>query len=103
MSSIVGTAYAKAEGKTEKEMKAILYGWCVKCKRILGRKKADKYKCPSFLPSFINTFFNKPPLSICSLHGPELEGGNVRTNRAVSVFQIIYCPGSSNGRQRRKS
>lgn len=55
MSSIVGTAYAKAEGKTEKEMKAILYGWCVKCKRILGRKKGRQIQV-SFLPSFIHKY-----------------------------------------------
>lgn len=72
--------------------------WLVcKVKEEGGEKKGRKIEA-----SFIHSF-NKNLLSIFSLHSPELSGGNRRTNRTVSVFKIIFCPESSNGKQRRKS
>lgn len=49
--------------------------------------------------SFINSFNKLSRSIICSLHGPEPGIRNVKTNGTVSVFKIIYCSGSSNGKQ----
>lgn len=89
--------YMKTEDGREQEMKAILCGQYVKC-RGGGKKKGRETKA-----SFINSF-NKPSLSIiCSLPGPELGVRNVKTDRTVSVFKIVYCAGSSNGKQQGNS
>lgn len=58
-----------------------------------GKKKGKKIEV-----SFIHSF-NKSSLSMYSLNGPELGGGTRRPNSTVSVFKIIYCPGTSYGRQ----
>ena len=50
----------KAEGKREREMKAILCGWYVKGKRRVG-KEVEKWKCCWFICSL-----SKASLSICS-------------------------------------
>lgn len=57
MGGTVGKASVKVEGERQQEMKTPLYGWYGKCKRKkkAGRKKEEKYKCCSFIYSFVHS------------------------------------------------